>query len=314
MNGSNALGHQPVLVDEAVKALAIKPHGIYVDATFGRGGHSAAILNGLSHHGRLLAVDKDPEAVRVGQAVFEGDQRVSIQQGSFALLKQITDAYHFSGQLDGLLLDLGVSSPQLDDPKRGFGFTHDGPLDMRMDPGQTLSAAAWLANAAERQIEAALGNYGEERYARRIARAIVKERACRPITRTAQLADLIARAVPRWERHRHPATRSFQALRIVVNRELEALAAVLPQSLELLRAQGRLVVISFHSLEDRLVKRFIHQYSGAQALPRRLPVSEAERPTARVRAVGRAVRPCEAECHRNPRARSAVMRVAECVR
>jgi 16S rRNA (cytosine1402-N4)-methyltransferase len=287
-----------VLLGEVLEALAVRADGRYLDATLGRGGHAAAILERLGEQGELLAVDRDPEAVRAGQRRFVGDRRVSIVRGNFAELESIVREAGFTAGFDGILVDLGVSSPQLDDPARGFSFLRDGPLDMRMDPDSGESAAAWLARAGER-------------HARRIARAILRGRAEAPIETTGRLAAVIAGAIPgRPEPGKHPATRSFQAIRIHVNQELAALDAVLAQSLGLLAPGGRLCVISFHSLEDRRVKRFIRRNAQVAEPWRGLPdVPAHARP--RLRAVGKAIRPGEVEVAANPRARSSVLRVAE---
>ena len=302
--------HAPVLLGEALEALAVRGAGSYLDATLGRGGHAAAILERLGETGRLLAVDRDPEAIRAGEQRFIGDPRVSIVRGNFAELGRIASEAGFMSGFDGMLLDLGVSSPQLDDPSRGFSFMRDGPLDMRMDPHSGASAADWLADVPERELARVLREYGEERHARRIARALVQARAEAPITTTGRLAQLIAAAVPGREPGKHPATRSFQAIRIFINDELGALDAALVQSLELLRPAGRLCVISFHSLEDRRVKRFIRHHSEEAEPWRGLPDIPAHaRP--RLRPVGKAVRAAGGEVAANPRARSAVLRVAE---
>jgi 16S rRNA (cytosine1402-N4)-methyltransferase len=310
MSASGECFHHTVLLHEAIAALAINPDGIYVDGTFGRGGHSAAILERLSSSGRLLAMDKDPQAVEVAQARFQSDGRFSIERASFALLRQLTDRFSLTGKVNGILLDLGVSSPQVDDPKRGFSFTKDGPLDMRMDPGSGATAAAWLRRASESEIADVLKTYGEERYAQRIARAIVAQRRRKPIETTAQLAGLITQAAPRRERHKHPATRSFQAIRIFINRELEELQEALAHTLTVLAAYGRLAVISFHSLEDRIVKRFIRRHAQGESRPCGLPSATDHGPRM-LRRLGGTIRPSEAELQRNPRARSAVLRVAE---
>ncbi len=310
MGEQHAFQHLPVLLDEVIKGLAIKAQGIYVDGTFGRGGHSAAILEQLAATGRLLALDKDPEAVRYARQRFADEPRLSIENNSFAHLKQVTDNAQITGKVDGILLDLGVSSPQLDDPQRGFSFQHDGPLDMRMDPNSGITVADWLAGAKEAEIAEVIKTYGEERFAKRIAQAIIIARDETPITTTAQLAALISKAIPRHEKHKHPATRSFQALRIFINRELQDLEAGLQQSIEVLAPGGRLAVISFHSLEDRIVKRFIRKHSQGEVLPRKLPVTGGGKQGA-LRAIGKASRSTEAECQRNPRARSAVLRIAE---
>lgn len=302
--------HQPVLLAEVLEGLDIQMDGVYVDGTFGRGGHAGAILGRLGPQGRLLAVDRDPEAVQSGVTQFGSDARFEIEQGTFTMLERLVEQRELKGRINGVLLDLGVSSPQLDNPSRGFGFSDDGPLDMRMDPAAGSSAAEWLAGAGEMEISDVLRTFGEERFARRIARRIVQARAVSPVGTTRQLAELIAAAVPAREKHKHPATRSFQAIRIFINRELEELQGVLQQVPDMLALHGRLAVISFHSLEDRIVKQFIrHEYRGEQ-LPAGLPVAGVEhRP--RLRPVGRAIRADAAEVARNPRARSAVLRLAE---
>ncbi|OOG26464.1 16S rRNA (cytosine(1402)-N(4))-methyltransferase [Thioalkalivibrio denitrificans] len=303
-------GHRPVLLEEAVEALAVRPDGTYVDATFGRGGHSGRILERLGPRGRLIALDRDPQAAAEAHRRFGADGRFHFERCSFDMLQQVTDRLSVTGKLDGVLLDLGVSSPQLDDPNRGFSFQTDGPLDMRMDPDSGESAAAWLAHAPEAEIAQVLKEYGEERFARRIARRIVETRRDTPIERTGQLAEIVAAAVPSRERHKHPATRTFQAIRIRVNDELESLRRCLAQLPALLAPGGRLAVISFHSLEDRLVKRFMREQAEGERLPRGLPVREGRRGQT-LRLVGRAVRPAEEEVKANPRARSAVLRMAE---
>lgn len=304
--------HQPVLLEEVLAALALRPDGIYLDGTFGRGGHAAAVLTRLGPEGRLLAVDKDPEAVAVAGERFGADARFEIERGSFTMLGQMVRERGWTGQVAGILLDLGVSSPQLDDAGRGFSFRSDGPLDMRMDPDSGVSAAEWLATAPEKEIAQVLKEYGEERFAGRIARAIVRTREADPeaLRTTRQLAEVVAKANPRWEKHKDPATRSFQAIRIFINRELDDLDGFLAQVPDLLAPGGRLAVISFHSLEDRRVKRFIRREERGPELPPDLPVTADQVPS-RLRAVGRAVRAGKAECERNPRARSAVLRVAE---
>lgn len=302
--------HQPVLLKESLDGLRIKPVGVYVDGTYGGGGHSRAILERLGPEGRLIAIDKDPEAVGAARRDLAADPRFTIQRGSFAMLQGLVESAGVANRLDGILLDLGLSSPQLDSAERGFSFTRDGPLDMRMDPDRGPSAAEWLARASEGEIARILRDYGEERYARRIAKAIVKARHDAPITTTGRLAEIVARANPRWESGKNPATRSFQALRIVVNHELEDLAACLEQVPQVLAPGGRLVVISFHSLEDRMVKRFIQREALGDEFPPDLPVT-ATQLTPRLRPVGRAIRPTAGEAAENPRARSAVLRVAE---
>jgi 16S rRNA (cytosine1402-N4)-methyltransferase len=303
-----AAAHETVLLHEAVDALVGNPAGLYLDGTFGRGGHSREILARLNAGGRLLACDKDEAAEAEAQALAAADRRFRFHRGSFADLPELLARE--ARVADGVLLDLGVSSPQLDDAARGFSFSKDGPLDMRMDRRDGESAADWLATAKEEEIVRVLRDYGEERYARRIAAAIVRERECRPLLRTAQLAEVVSAAHPRWEKHRHPATRSFQAIRIHINRELDDLRLLLDAALQLLAVGGRLVVISFHSLEDRMVKRTLRDGARGQVLPREIPVREqASGP--RLRLLGRAVRPGEAEVAANPRSRSAVMRSAE---
>ncbi|GAB3729537.1 16S rRNA (cytosine(1402)-N(4))-methyltransferase RsmH [Luteimonas pelagia] len=299
-------GHLPVLFAQTLEGLRVRPDGTYLDGTFGRGGHARGVLQRLGPGGRLLLMDKDPEAIAEARREFGADPRVAVFHGSFAEMGRWEAA---AGGLDGVLLDLGVSSPQLDVAGRGFSFSKDGPLDMRMDTSSGESAAQWLARADEREIADVLWTYGEERQSRRIARAIVAARASHPIERTAQLAELIARAMPRGAAKIHPATRSFQAIRIHVNRELEDLEAGLEAAFARLRPGGRLAVISFHSLEDRIVKRFIAARAKAPPADRRRPVEVAFTPT--LRAIGGAVKADQAEVDANPRARSAVLRVAE---
>jgi 16S rRNA (cytosine1402-N4)-methyltransferase len=302
--------HRPVLLEEAVAGLAIQPGGLYADGTFGRGGHARAILARLGSEGRLLALDKDPQAIAVAQEQFLSDKRFMIERGSFAMLKRHLEKRGGLGKVSGVLLDLGVSSPQLDDPGRGFSFSHDGPLDMRMDPQSGPSAADWLAVASEREIVQVLRDYGEERYAKRIAAAILQARAATPIRTTGQLAGIVRAAHPAWEKDRDPATRSFQALRIFINQELDDLETCLPQCVEALAPGGRLAVISFHSLEDRIVKRFMRKEARGGEFPAGLPITQAHfHPTLRI--VGKAIHASAVEVQANPRARSAVLRVAE---
>ena len=303
------MAHESVLQQEAVDALVTTPAGRHVDATFGRGGHSRAILEQLDDDGRLLVLDRDPEAIRVARDLADEDRRVSVQRGDFGSLAGLLNEAGWSW-VDGVLLDLGVSSPQLDEPERGFSFRNDGPLDMRMDPDTGQSAADWLAHEDEKEIARVLREYGEERFAKRIARRIVEVRQEQPVTRTVQLAELIREAVPFEDRYKHPATRSFQAIRIRVNEELPQLDEALRQAVDHLGPGGRLVVISFHSLEDRRVKRFMRDLSRGPQLPRGVPVT-AEMEETGFRTVGRAVQASEAERSLNVRARSAVMRVLE---
>ena len=300
------LRHIPVMLGEAVEGLAVRAGGRYLDGTFGRGGHARAVLSRLGPDGRLLLMDRDPSAVAAAQAEFAADPRVAIRHGNFSTLAEWDET---APGLDGVLLDLGVSSPQLDEAARGFSFMADAPLDMRMDTTQGESVADFLAQASEREIADVLWNYGEERHSRRIARAIVADRDATPFTRTGQLAALIERVAGRREPGKHPATRSFQALRIRVNGELEALQQGLNAALERLKPGGRLAVISFHSLEDRAVKLFIRDHSGRVQNSRRGPPVQAA--PARLAAVGKAQFPSDAELAVNPRARSAVLRVAE---
>ena len=311
---SEEFAHRPVLFNEVLDALAIQPEGIYVDGTFGRGGHAGAILDRLGAEGRLLAMDKDPQAVEKAIHRFGDDPRFEIKQGSFTQLRQLVQERGWlqAGGVNGVLLDLGVSSPQLDDPLRGFSFQQDGELDMRMDPDAGQSAAEWLAGAEEYDIRKVLFEYGEERFAKRIARAIVKTREQTPIRTTAQLAALIREAIPAktHEKGKDPATRSFQGIRIFINDELNDLKNCLPQALEVLKPGGRLAVISFHSLEDRIVKRFLRKEAKGDEFPPDLPVPQSAL-TPRVKLIGKAVRASEKEISENPRARSAVLRVAE---
>ncbi|WFF43328.1 16S rRNA (cytosine(1402)-N(4))-methyltransferase RsmH [Salinicola endophyticus] len=307
--GSPDYRHTSVLLDGAVEALVQAPNGCYLDGTFGRGGHSRAILERLAPDGRLLAIDRDPAALAAAAAI--SDPRFDIRPGVFAELDQHAAAAGLMGKLDGVLLDVGVSSPQLDDPERGFSFLRDGPLDMRMDPSSGVGAAAWIARSDEQEMARVFKTYGEERFAKRIARAIVAARREAPIARTQQLAEIVKAAHPAWEKGKHPATRVFQAIRIHLNDELGQLERALSAALETLAPGGRMVVISFHSLEDRLVKRFIRDQSrGDTHLPRGMPIRE-DQLNKRLKPVGKALRPGEREVDGNPRARSAVMRIAE---
>ena len=294
---------------EAVDALSLSADGKYVDATYGRGGHSGYLLSQLGEAGQLLALDRDPEAIADASARFSDESRFSIHQANFADMAQVLEERQWFGDVDGLLMDLGVSSPQLDVAERGFGFSRDGELDMRMDPGSGLSAAQWLAGVSEGELVQVLRDFGEERYAKRIAGAIVAARAEKPLLRTAQLAEIVKAAHPRWERHHHPATRSFQAIRIKINGELEAVSHALEVAATALKVGGRLAVISFHSLEDRLVKRALRQPIPDPKIPRHLPQPALEAHPWKV--VSKPIKASAEELGRNPRARSAVLRVAE---
>ncbi|MGD8925891.1 MAG: 16S rRNA (cytosine(1402)-N(4))-methyltransferase RsmH [Thioalkalispiraceae bacterium] len=302
--------HETVLLSEAIAALQIKPEGVYVDGTYGRGGHSQMILEQLSESGHLLVMDKDPAAIAVAKQRFADDPRTYIYSGSFAAISDALENTGWGEPADGILLDLGVSSPQLDDAERGFSFRRDGPLDMRMDPEQGISAAEWLAQVKEDELVSVLFEYGEERYARRIARAILRERENLAITRTQQLASIVAQAVPGREKGKDPATRTFQAIRIQINHELDDLKACLAASVDSLKKGGRLVVISFHSLEDRIVKRFMREQSKGKQYPHDLPIRHVEM-GGRLSVIGKPVRASEDEVRNNPRARSAIMRIAE---
>ena len=306
----NQYSHQPVLLKEVLDGLNINPQGKYVEGPFGRGGHASEIVQRLGSEGRLLVVDKDPQAISTARQLFEDDERVIIAQGSFAMLKQQVAEQSWTGAVDGILLDLGVSSPQLDDSERGFSFRRDGMLDMRMDPQAGINAAEWIAQVKEQELATILREYGEERFARRIARAIVQAREIQPIKTTRQLAGIIAEANPKWEIGKDPATRSFQAIRIFINNELDDLKNCLAQVVELLKTGGRLVIISFHSLEDRIVKRFIRDQAKGDRYPAGLPVTQAQLNPS-LKPIGKAIRPSDEEVAQNPRARSSVLRVAE---
>ena len=302
--------HETVLQHEAVAALNVRPSGRYVDATFGRGGHARAILDTLGVEGSLLVLDRDPEAIAAAQGLMAQDPRVNAMKIPFGALGSALSELRLLGKVDGILFDLGVSSPQLDNPERGFSFMRDGPLDMRMDSEAKLSAAEWLADAPEQKIADVIYQLGEERYSRRIARAIVKVRTDMAITRTSQLADIVKQAHPAWEKHKHPATRTFQAIRMHINNELSELESALEVVLSSLATGGRLVVISFHSLEDRMVKKFMARCATGDAFPRGVPVT-AEQLKPALKLIGRPIRPTADEVHVNSRARSAVMRTAE---
>ena len=315
MNPISSLRHVTVLLDEAVAALAVRPNGRYLDGTFGRGGHSRLLLRQLGPEGCLLGFDKDPQAIATGQALAAEDGRFVVVQRSFAELGDEVTQRGWNGTLSGVLLDLGVSSPQLDDPERGFSFLNDGPLDMRMDPSRGVSAAQWIATAAEEDIAHVFKEYGEERFAKRMARAVVQRRSEKPFERTADLAQVLTVANPAWEKGKNPATRAFQGLRIFINNELGDLETGLDAALEALEVGGRLVVISFHSLEDRIVKQFMRRHAKGEAdkLPRDLPIiPEAFVP--RLKLIGKPQYASAEELKANPRSRSAIMRVAEKLR
>ncbi|MFG3453981.1 MULTISPECIES: 16S rRNA (cytosine(1402)-N(4))-methyltransferase RsmH [Pseudomonadaceae] len=315
MNQTSSYSHVTVLLDEAVAALAVRPDGRYLDGTFGRGGHSRLLLRQLGPDGCLLGFDKDPLAIATGQALAADDGRFVVVQRSFAELGSELAERGWTGTLSGVLLDLGVSSPQLDDPERGFSFLNDGPLDMRMDPSRGVSAAEWIATASEDDIARVFKEYGEERFAKRMARAVVQRRLERPFERTADLAQVLTVANPAWEKGKNPATRAFQGLRIFINNELGDLEAGLEAALEALEVGGRLVVISFHSLEDRIVKQFMRRHAKGEAdtLPRDLPIIP-ERFVPRLKLLGKPQYASAEEVKGNPRSRSAVMRVAEKLR
>lgn len=307
----NEFKHISVLLDECIEALAIKPNGIYVDATFGRGGHSAHILASLGDEGQLIAFDRDPQAIKAAER-FADDKRFRIIHSPFGDMAKEIEALGLTGKIDGVLMDLGVSSPQLDDAERGFSFLRDGPLDMRMDTSRGQSAAQWLASAEEQDITQVIKEFGEEKFGKRIAHAIVNTRKHTPITRTAQLAQIIDEAVPVKDKFKHPATRAFQGIRIYINAELEQLRVGLKAATQVLAKEGRLAVISFHSLEDRLVKRFIKEQSKGKVVPHNLPITQAEIDADKVlKALGKAIKPSEQEIANNVRSRSSVLRVAE---
>lgn len=302
--------HITVLLHEAVEGLLIDPNGIYVDGTFGRGGHSRLILSKLGPNGRLFAIDRDPRAIAEAQNI--KDDRFTIVHGRFSEAEDLLKPFGIIGKINGFLLDLGVSSPQLDDPNRGFSFMNDGPLDMRMDPSTGESAAQWLQHAEAEEIARVLHDYGEERFARKIASIIVADREKTPFTSTKQLADMISRVVPIKEKHKHPATRTFQAIRIHINGELNEIADTLELSTNILANHGRLCVISFHSLEDRLVKNFMRRSERGIVPPRGLPIKEEEiLKTRTFKNIGKAIEPSAEEISANPRSRSAVLRIAE---
>ncbi|ABN73118.1 16S rRNA methyltransferase [Actinobacillus pleuropneumoniae] len=304
--------HITVLLHEAVDGLAIKPNGIYIDGTFGRGGHSRLILSKLSEQGRLIATDRDPRAIAEANTI--NDARFQIVHTAFSAIPEVCEQLGLTGKIDGILLDLGVSSPQLDDAERGFSFMRDGPLDMRMDTTKGLSAAEWLAQVSVDDLAWVLKTFGEERFAKRIAQAVVSynKSATDKISRTLQLAQIIADAVPFKDKHKHPATRSFQAIRIFINSELDELEKALQSALSVLAPEGRLSIISFHSLEDRMVKQFMKKNSKGMGVPKGLPILESElNKNIPLKIIGKAIMPSEAEIEANPRSRSAVLRIAE---
>ena len=303
-------GHASVLLQESITGLNIVPNGVYIDGTFGRGGHAQAILDHLNEDGRLIAFDKDLEAVAHAKAHFENDKRFLMIHDSFLNMESVAKDHDVFERVDGVLLDLGVSSPQLDDAERGFSFQKDGPLDMRMNREQALDAAVFVNQASVQEMADVFKRYGEERFALRIARAIERERAVEPIMTTARLAEIVKAANPKWERHKHPATRVFQAIRIYVNHELDDLVEGLRAAVHVLGKKGRLVVISFHSLEDRLVKRFMKVEEQGVELPRGLPVS-VDTCLQTFKRIGKAIKPSEMEMEQNPRARSAALRIGE---
>ena len=319
MNSENSFSsseHITVLLHEAVNGLALKENGIYIDGTFGRGGHSRFILSQLSSNGRLIAVDRDPRAIAEAHKI--QDLRFQIEHNSFSHIPEICDKLNLVGKIDGILLDLGVSSPQLDEAERGFSFMKDGPLDMRMDTTQGLSAEEWLKQVSIEDLTWVLKTFGEERFAKRIATAIVDfnksavKNGTEFLSRTSQLAELISQAVPFKDKHKHPATRSFQAIRIFINAELDELESVLNSALDMLAPEGRLSIISFHSLEDRMVKHFMKKQSKGEDIPKGLPLREDQiQRNQKLKTIGKAIQPSDAEIQANPRSRSAVLRVAE---
>ncbi|MFY7698504.1 MAG: 16S rRNA (cytosine(1402)-N(4))-methyltransferase RsmH [Legionella sp.] len=302
--------HQSVLLDESIEGLAIKEDGVYIDGTYGRGGHTRAILTRLNQAGRLLAIDKDVDAIEHAQQDFCNDSRFHIVNGSFADIYEIASQFGYCGRVNGILLDLGVSSPQIDSPDRGFSFMQSGPLDMRMNQQQPLDAAQFINSASAEEMAVIFKTYGEERFARRIAHAIVVARQQQPISTTDVLAEIIKKANPNWEKHKHPATRVFQAIRIHINQELSDLRLCLQRCLEVLTVGGRLSVISFHSLEDRIVKQFMREQEQGIVLPKDIPIRAADLKTSFMR-IGKAIKPTQQEVERNVRARSAVLRIGE---
>ncbi|MGX2968955.1 16S rRNA (cytosine(1402)-N(4))-methyltransferase RsmH [Ursidibacter sp. B-7004-1] len=304
--------HITVLLNEAVEGLAIDPNGIYIDGTFGRGGHSRLILSQLSETGRLIAIDRDPRAIAEAETI--KDPRFQIIHSAFSAIPEICQQLELVGKINGILLDLGVSSPQLDEAERGFSFMRDGPLDMRMDTTKGLSAMEWLASVSVEDLAWVLKEFGEERFAKKIAQAVVSYNKSAPekISRTLELANIVASAVPFKDKHKHPATRTFQAIRIFINSELDELEKALNSAISVLAPQGRLSIISFHSLEDRMVKQFMRKHSKGDAVPKGLPILESElNKNIALKTIGKAIMPTDAEIEANPRSRSAVLRIAE---
>ncbi|KAE9535466.1 16S rRNA (cytosine(1402)-N(4))-methyltransferase RsmH [Ursidibacter arcticus] len=304
--------HITVLLNEAVEGLAIDPNGIYIDGTFGRGGHSRLILSQLSEKGRLIAIDRDPRAIAEAETI--KDPRFQIVHSAFSAIPEICQQLELVGKINGILLDLGVSSPQLDEAERGFSFMRDGPLDMRMDTTKGLSAMEWLAQVSVEDLAWVLKEFGEERFAKKIAQAVVSFNKSAPekISRTLELANIVANAVPFKDKHKHPATRTFQAIRIFINSELDELEKALNSAISVLAPQGRLSIISFHSLEDRMVKQFMRKHSKGEAVPKGLPILESElNKNIPLKTIGKAIMPTAAEIEANPRSRSAVLRIAE---
>lgn len=302
--------HFPVLLNEAVHGLNIQADGIYIDGTFGRGGHSQAILKALSSQGRLIVIDKDLQAIETAQMQFKNDPRVEMIQASFGELSTLCEIRQLLGKVNGVLLDLGVSSPQIDDPQRGFSFQNEGPLDMRMSQSSGITATTWIQTQTKEAMTQVFKEYGEERFAKRIANAIVKARETSPITTTLQLSQIVTDANPAWERHKHPATRVFQAIRIAINQELDDLKQGLEASVDILANQGRLVVISFHSLEDRIVKQFMRKKAKGKVYPKGVPIMQNDN-KAEFKKLPKAIKPSSAELALNSRSRSAILRVAE---
>jgi len=307
---TNSEIHIPVLKREALDALAIQEGGVYVDATLGRAGHAQAIVEQIGAAGHLIGIDRDPRAIELGRSIFEGDARVSVLHGEFNRMAELIGQQTEFANVDGILMDLGVSSPQLDQAERGFSFMRDGDLDMRMNPTQGLTAAQWIETVDERDFMMTLFELGEEKFARRIARAVVEARTETKIQSTLQLASIVEQAIPKKEKNKHPATRTFQAIRLHINQELFQVSSALPQAVELLAEGGRLAVISFHSLEDRIVKRFMRELSTPNLPPKNIPVTEDAYRTP-LKTIGKAIKPSKSEINENPRSRSSVLRIAQ---